>query len=217
MTTNPSQVPRAPVFTGPHAEARAQQLGIAGGTAPLVAALRDGASGARATTAMHPRSYSGQRMWGEAVASLRRRLLPGWEPEVYRGADLTLNRARGVAIIVIAGDSTSGREDYPFPQVRYDRGEAIQGIVNGGLDQLWGSPTPTRPLWEVWFLLHFLQQSTLSAELSRPSGIGRGGWVTGWPERIILPDTTFGGAKRRTEGADDAPPAVEVDVQRRTG
>jgi hypothetical protein len=215
MTINPSQVPRAQVFTGPRAEARAQQLGIAGGTDPLVAALRDGASGARATTPMHPLPYKGQRMWGETVASLGTRLLPVWSHEVYRGVDLVLNRFRGVAIIVTAGDSATGKENY-FPQVRFDRGEAVQGIANGELDQLWGS-TPTRPEWDVWFLLHFLQGNSLTGELSRPSRIGPGGWVTGWSERIILPDTTFGGAKPRSRQGDDAPPAVEVDVQRRTG
>ncbi len=221
MTTSPAPIPRARVFTGPSAEARAQQLGIAGGTARLVAALRDGASAAKATTDMHPAPYKGQRMWAEAVASLATSLTKDlitkkdWQYEPYRGVDLVVNRRQCVAIIVTAGDSATGNEHYR-PQVRFDRGDAVQGIVGGHLDQLWG-PTPVSPKWEVWFLLHFLTADQLTGELSRPAGIGPGGYVTGWPERIILPDTAFGGARTRSRRDDDAPPAVDVDVQRRTG
>ncbi len=219
MTTNPSAIPRAQVFTGPSAEARAQQLGIPGGTAPLVAALRDGASAAKATTELHPAPYKGQRMWAEAVASLAhaltKKLATDWQYEPYLGVDLIANRRQGVAIIVTAGDSAAGKEHY-LPQVRFDRGDAVRGIVGGQLDQLWG-PTPSRPKWEVWFLLHFLAADQLTGELSHPAGVGPGGYVTGWPERIIVPDTTFGGAKTRSRRDDDAPPTVDVDVQRRTG
>lgn len=219
MTTSPSPIPRAQVFTGPSAEARAQQLGIPGGTAPLVAALRDGASAAKATTDWHPAPYKGQRMWAEAVARLASTLVkkPGtdWQNEAYHGVDLVANRRQCVAIIVTAGDSATGKEHYR-PQVRFDRGDAVQGIVGGHLDQLWG-PTPTSPKWEVWFLLHFLAADQLTGELSRPAGIGPGGYVTEWVQRIILPDTTFGGAKPGSRREDDAPPAVDVEVQRRTG
>lgn len=169
-------MPRTPIFTGAAADARVQQLGIPQ-TSLLAEALRDGASGARATTSAHPRAYPGQRMWGESTASLRIGLASsGWMTENFCGVDLTTDPRSGVALIVTAGDAATGDERYD-PQVRYERRDVIQGLVNGHLDTLWSAAE--RPQWEVWFLLHRLTNQSLRAELSRPLAIGGGGWVSG--------------------------------------
>lgn len=203
-------IPTTPLFEGPAAELRAQQLGLPG-TAPLTAALDDGASAARATTEWHPIAYRGQRMWGEAVYSLREGLLAhGWEAETLLGVDLVIERRRGIAIIVTAGDGSSGT--HYIPQVRYERREVIQRLVNGEIDSLFDS-VRTRPEWEIWFLLHFLTGQTLRGELSRPSEVNNTGWVTSWAERIILPEQTLGGDSSRL--AISSPPEIEVDVRRR--
>ena len=211
---NPQRIPRTPILAGVAAEARTQQLGLPG-TALLVEALRDGASAARTTTPMHPRAYRGQRMWGEAVASLGFSLTPhGWEHQTFLGVDLIVEPRLGTALLVTAGDAATGREDY-VPQVRYERREVIQGLVNGSLDTLWG-PTP-RPEWEVWFLLHNLALTSLSAELSHPISVNNSGRVMGWSERIMMPDTAFGGPNPSTRRDEHQPAEVRVEVQRRVG
>lgn len=209
MSARQSAVPSVPIHTGVGAEVRLQQLGVPG-SQPLVDALHDGASAARATTSEHPAAYPGQRMWGETVASLRRALgHHGWTPETFKNVDLVLGPRQDIAIVVTAGDPTAGDQRYN-PQVRYERREVIQGLVNGPGSTLWG-PTDA-PRWEIWFLLHHLTGRTLDGELSRPQAVAGNGWVSAWSERIMLPQTGFGPSPRRRS---QQPPEVEVDVQRR--
>ena len=154
-------------------------------------------------------------MWGETVASLAFGLNRyGWERENYAGVDLVVERRRGFALLVTAGDAAAGDERYN-PQVRYERREMIQELVNGHFDTLWGSAD--RPEWQVWFLLHCLTSAALRAELSRPAWVGQGGFVTGWVERVLLPEMGFAGPDPATRGDGAAPPEVDVEVQRRTG
>lgn len=211
MSARQSAVPKVPVHTGVVADVRLQQLGIPG-PQPLLTALNDGASCARATTGRHPAAYRGQRMWGETVASLRVALASqGWMAENFKGVDLVLEPRRGVALVVTAGDPAVGDQRYS-PQVRYERREVMKAMVNNSAPTLWGDDDPLR--WEVWFLLHHLTSRALEAELSRASVLTSDGGVAAWMERILLPQTTFGPTpKRRPEVG--APPAIEVDVQRR--
>lgn len=220
MSNQLPATPRTPTFAGADAEVRLRQLGVPGNPV-LVDAVRDGASGYRNTTPLHPVGYGGQRMWGETVNSVRRGLIPrGWEPETTSGVDLTVNRVLGVSIIVVAGDGSTGREAMP-PQFRYDHPRVLRQILDGHLDTLLDQPAQ-RPLWEVWFLLHHVAQISVNAELSRPTGIGPSGWVSGWFERILLPDQSFTGQGTRSSsgtgsGAGNSPAAVDVPVRRRAG
>lgn len=214
MSSILNPTPRTIIRMGIAAEVRLQQLGIPDGSNPVTAALSDGGAGARATTRYHPRSYGGQRMWGETVASLRIYLeAHGWETDFFLGVDITLNRRLGLALIVTAGSAAVG-DPANQPQVRYERKDVIRGLVNGSVDTLWSAQE--RPEWEPWFVLHHLTGNELRAEVARPTGIDRGGWVGSWTERIILPSTAFG-----TPGGGGrpiaAPPEVDIDVQRRVG
>src|SRR4051794_25635793 len=102
---------RTLVHHGPGADSRLQRLGIARGSDPIVEAMKDGAAGARAATDYHPRSYAGQRMWGDTTAALRIYLEAfGWETLYFMGVDLVLHRPTGVALIVTAGDAATGNE-----------------------------------------------------------------------------------------------------------
>jgi hypothetical protein len=202
----------ARIFEGEPAEARLSELGVEG-TKPLVEAVLYGAAAARNTTDRHPTSYRGIRMWAEATEYLRFVLPEPWEPLTDGGVDLVVNRERGIAISVTKGDAATASRTMP-PQVHYDRGEAVQRLVNGSFDTLFARGR--RPEWEVWFLLHFLQPESCAAELSRPRAIDADGSVTGWAERVLLP-TEDGGIGVRTPA--DAPrrpvPEVEVPIARR--
>lgn len=155
-------------------------------------------------------------MWGEAVASLGSRLTRGhgWERRVLLGVELVTEPDRGTALVVVAGDAATGSPSY-IPQVRYERREVTQGLVNGYFDPLWESET--RREWEIWFLLHHLGVATLTGELSRPIGLTRSGLVTTWAERVLLPNTMFGGRDPQWRRGDGTPPQVDVSVHRRVG
>lgn len=204
-----STIPETPVHVGADAEDRLHRLGIPG-LAPLVNAVRGGASAARATTEFHPRSYRGPRMWAETHASLAHGLKPrDWTPECFMGADLLLNTHLGLALIVTAGDNATGKERYS-PQVRYERHEVITGLVNGYADNLFTAGD--RPGWSVWFLLHHLTGAALQAELSKPSSITNAGWVSSWQERIVLPESGTPTPQRR---APRKTTDIDVPVGRR--
>ncbi len=210
--------PGAPVLVGSAACARLAQLGFRRPRA-VREALQDGMSAARAAmTPNHPPSYPGTRMWGETTASLA--YLgedAGWEHENFLGVDVVTNHIKGVAVIVTAGDSATGFEAF-VPQVRYERKEVITRLVNGELDNLWDA-SRGRAEWELWFLLHCLERGEIvvPAELSRPVKIGTNGLVSGWAERIIVPE--FLGQHGSGLGAEieDTPAAPIVNVQRRAG
>lgn len=210
------RVPRIPVWVGAEAEARLQRLGLPG-SGPLIEATRDGAAGARATNDDHPKSYSGDRMWGEAVASLRVHTREhGWTAQHFLGVDMVVNASTGVAIIVTAGTAATGLANYQ-PGVRYARQKVTRSLVNGHADTLFGRAP--RPEWDVWLLLHHLGPTVLRTELSRPAGIDNSGQVPRWLERVLLPIIAFG---RRNEDASqvgpapiDTVPEVDFHVTRR--
>lgn len=221
MTAQPPLTPTTPTHSGIGAEVRLRQLGIPGSPV-LVDAVRDGASGYRATTTDHPLGYGGHRMWGETVNSIRHGLRSrGWERQVIDGVDLTVSRSTGVGIIVAAGDGSTG-DDRFRPHFRYDHPGVISQIVAGGLDTLFDCPAE-RPTWEVWFLLHHVSAASVRAELSRPTGIGHAGRVTGWLERILLPEQPFVGPGTGSriassdQGGGGTPASVDVPVRRRAG
>lgn len=204
----PSESPGAKICLPAQAHLRLVELGLA--MEPLTESISDGASAFRSVTPFHPVSYAGQRMWAETTASLGRALGPhGWEPESLNNVAMVVHRKFGRAIIVTAGSHGVGNERYS-PQVRYEREEVIQRLVNGELDSLFSPERP--PKWEVWFLLHDVSIHRHDAELARPQGISGSGLVTTWIERILLPTTSDGEIVGPT---NVTPPEIAINVQRR--
>jgi hypothetical protein len=209
---------RSVIHTGTQAEVRVRQLGIPG-AALIAQALHAGASGARAAMGRyHAAAYAGDRMWGESHAEFGRLLDPhGWESDRIFGVDLVLHRVHGMAVIVTAGDSAAGHPTMPSPKVRYPRKKAIQMLVNGEADSLFGHAP--RPVWSVWFLLHHVSATSLSAELSRPAKIAGDGSVNGWIERVMIAcDDYRGPGGRVADNEGDSPvgdPPIEINVRRR--
>jgi hypothetical protein len=169
------------------AAARLSSLGFRR-PADVRAAVQDGAAAARAaSTPMHPRSYPGQRMWGETTASLAFMTQDlGFEKEEASNVDFLANHRTGTVVIVTAGDGSTGDPGFT-PQVRYPRREITSLVINGGLDRIWDA---NRPSWDVWLLLHHLDrgEQIVPAELSKAHEVTADGLVTEWDERIIIPD-----------------------------
>lgn len=171
------------IATGIDADIRLRQMGLM--PDKLIAAIDAGAGAYRSTTRDHPPSYGGQRMWAETTRTLRSLTRSeGWEPEDLLGVALTLHRERGMAVIVTAGDGATAELPPYSPQVRYERQDVIQRLVNGEADTLFGRRRP--PQWDVWLLLHHVWSSGWKAELARPSLITNRGMVSEWSERIII-------------------------------
>ena len=129
--------------------------------------------------------------------------------ENVSGVELVWNVRRGVAVIATSGDGATGNPGY-VPQVRYDRQEVTQKLVDGWFDTLWGS-LEERPHWCVYFLLHALnKEGSVPAELSKPKTLSRAGWVEGWDQRIIIPETTDADEGRRAVAPIE--PSIELDI-----
>jgi hypothetical protein len=200
------------LFEGDPAEARLEELGLPG-SGVLVGAVLYGAAAARSTTDNHPAPYRGYRMWAEATAYLRFELPAPWEPVTDSGVELVASRPDGIAIVVTKGNAATASRTIE-PQAHYERGDAVQRLVNGSLDSLFDEGR--RPEWQVWFLLHFLLPESCPAELSRPIALDATGAVTGWVERILLPTDDPGVGERRPAATPDRPvPDIEVPVTRR--
>jgi hypothetical protein len=200
------------LFEGDPAEGRLDELGLPG-SGTLVDAVLHGAAAARSTTDFHPAPYRGYRMWAETTAYLRFELPAAWEPAVESGVELVASRPHGVAIVVTKGNAATASRTIE-PQAHYDRGDAVQRLVNGSLDSLFDEGQ--RPEWQVWFLLHFLLPDGCAAELSRPLSLDPAGCVTAWTERILLPTEQPGvGARRPAAVPERRLPDIEVPVTRR--
>lgn len=205
------------VVKGEQAKLRLRELGF---HEPRLVrdSLQDGVSAYRAgSTPYHPDAYGGDRMWGETVAALGVYTHGhGWERMKVLGVDLLVNKETGIAVIVTAGDSATGREDVS-PNVRYRREQVITRLVNGSEDSLFDAGE--RPEWIVYFLLHNVtKERIVHAELSRPRVLVKG-FVPNWTERILIPDFIEGdpGAKVRDQAPVlDGPTAPVVRVQRRS-
>ncbi len=200
------------IFEGDPAEVRLAELGLPGSEV-LVQAVLYGAAAARSTNDLHPAAYRGYRMWAEATEYLRFELPPPWEPLTESGVELVASRPDGVAIVVTKGNGATASRTIE-PQAHYDRGEAVQRLVNGSLDSLFDEGQ--RPEWEVWFLLHCLLPEGGAAERARPRALDDTGSVTAWTERILLPTDDPGIGGRRPVALPERPvPDIEVPVTRR--
>lgn len=201
------------ILEGEPAEARLAELGLPGSQV-LVEAVRYGAAAARNTVELHPTAYRGYRMWAETTYYLRAELPTPWEPATDHGVELVLSRPHGVGIVVTKGNVATA-DPGTEPQVHYERGEAIQRLVNGWMDTLFD--LGPRPRWQAWFLLHrLLPESSCAAELSRPIAVDGRGVVAGWAERILLPTEEPGLGTGVPASPLRPAPEIEVPVARRS-
>lgn len=155
-----------------------------------------------------PPSARGLRAWIDGTEELRLRLEPhGWKvPQIslLDSAGLVLSPSSTVAISLVAGDNATGRASY-LPQVRYPRGPASAEFIQGSM---FPDHVPEQaPNVDIWYLLHEISATGWQAELSKPAGIGKGGWVTEWQARIqiVLDDPTTGGDGAKRDSSPQLP------------
>ena len=205
--THPDEEPV--LWTDDLAEARLQQLGLPG-SAPLRRAIHAGSAAARAVNSDHPVSYRGYRMFGETVEMLRKQLRPaGWDKDDLENIPLVVHRADPVVMIAVApGDGSTGSLNQKSgPMLRYPKGPFSTKFYNGDLDDLW-SRAEGNP-YEVWLLVHHIYGLSVRSELSKPIHLDDAGQVTGWHERIVLPELGFDPEPRRLD-TPERPPTREI-------
>lgn len=206
MTTSP--IPSVPMLIGAAADRRLDGLtGVRGSRKEIfVPTLRAASHGFGVPGRLAPPSAAGLRAWADGTEELRVRLEPfdGSVPadSALDAAGVVLLADGTTAIALVSGDEATGLSTYS-PQVRYPRGATANGYIQGSM--LEGYPHPDQLRW--WYLLHRVSRDGWRAELSLPGGIGKGGWVTTWRERIqIVSDAPDDGQSADQQVSPDLPP-----------
>lgn len=157
-----------------------------------------------------PPSARGLRAWIDGTEELRLRLHTfGWKvPEKARldAAGLVISPDGETAIAMVSGDGTTGRAAYS-PQVRYARGRVASEVVQGRIFEEYAEASTTM---QLWFLMHEIGLEGWHAELALPSGVGKGGWITGWRERVQIVEDRPGGEDESAKETGPELPAPTV-------
>jgi len=174
-------------------------------------------------TPNHPSIFHGLEMWGWMVKAVRDQLRPlEWVAHEKSNYPLTIHSTLNLAIAVASGDSFVGNP-LGMPSSRSRKGKNTVDAVeqNGQFDmfsELLPVPeelTESGP-HETWVLLHHTDtvKKEIRIELSRPSGIDKGGKINFWSERIMLgaiaiDDDLF-------EVAPPSGPEIDIEIRRKS-
>ncbi|MFO2234306.1 hypothetical protein QOU29_16540 [Pseudomonas aeruginosa] len=173
-------------------------------------------------TPNHPSVFAGLEMWGWLVGALREQLRAlGWFAHEKSNYPLTIHSTLNLAIAVASGDSNVGNP-LGLPSNRSKKGKNTVDAVeqNRQFDmfaELLPEPEqlPESGSHDTWILLHHTDpaKKEIRMELSRPSGIGKGGKISSWSERIMLGsidlDDDF------TEITHPSGPDIDIEIRRK--
>lgn len=147
-----------------------------------------------------PRMYAGLTFWAVAVRHLRFGLVPlEWTTNDDGNYSLTISPDGSLAIAVATGDEFTGIAD-ETPSTQSKKGPKTVAVVAAnnrqlGLDLVFpdGMEPPLLDPWRfgncaTWLLLMNREDKVIRRELSHPLGFADDQRVSGWKERIILPD-----------------------------
>lgn len=174
-------------------------------------------------TPNHPSIFHGLEMWGWMVKAVRDQLRPlEWVAHEKSNYPLTVHSKLNLAIAVASGDGFVGNP-LGMPSSRSRKGKNTVDAVeqNGQFDmfsELLPVPEelPESGPHETWVLLHHTDtvKKEIRIELSRPSGIDKGGKINFWSERIMLgaisiDDDLF-------EVAPPSGPEIDIEIRRKS-
>lgn len=208
-------------------ELRLHALGLDGEL--LRNAIRTGHERAAWVTGSHPRTFRGTVVWGEATAALRESCaLRGWANCDKDNIAKAISGDGQNTVVVVSGDSQTGRRHGGISHTRRPRGNAGVRLVlrNNQLElsallpahERLAEAVPPSNTGATWLLLYHCVGRTVRLELSRASAVSADGAIAAWAERLILPDVDL---DEPLAGAPDfdAPlstPSVPVRIVRRT-
>ena len=189
----------------------------------LTTAVEDAVALYNTVTSSYPPTAPGFFLWAATINSLRQQLVHhGWTDENDRNYPLVIAPDRKFALSAAGGDSGTGIKTRSVT-TRTGKGIATRDAVsrNQGsfwdTDEGWAGGPGVSAIRQTWLLLiHVNPQGDVRAELSLPAGFGKGGRVTGWDERIILPLEDSRAVSVLTPApSDDDEDDTEVKVERR--
>lgn len=210
------------VHEGDEAVSRLEQLGLQAEW--IERAILRGDAEARTVSQLAPKGFEGTVRWGRTAEFLREDLCGrSWTP------DDTLNIARSVSpdgkdcVVVTTGAKGTGLVG-PDPKTKYTKGAGTAACIEANLmldfepedlAQL-GLSSPASPDMRTWFLLFFLADQAVYAELSLPDAISEDGSITSWRERIIIFDVIDLGASPFPSSQESGPTdPLDIPVGRR--
>lgn len=201
--------------------ARLQQLSLE--REPLVEAVNQAHLQRVRLTSNHPSIFPGLEMWGWTVGATRDQLRPlGWVAHEKSNYPLTVHTELNLAVAVASGDSYVGNP-LGMPSSRSRKGKNTVYAVEQNCQfdmfaDLLPEPEELAELsaYETWILLHHTDtvKKEIRIELSRPSGMGKGGKVNFWSERIML--GTISLDDDLIEVALPSGPDIDIEIRRKS-
>ena len=182
---------------------------------PLWEALKHGWSHAADCTSHDPGYVRAFLPTGKTTRGLRDQLVrKGWKVDDDMNYPLTIHPEARLALVVATGDGQTASDTGPQPRNRSPKGPATKRAID--LNQLsFAGMEPHPSVWELrptWMLLYRfnIPGAQIKAELSYPIRFNKDGYVTGWGERIILPDAPPSVELRSL--TDSQPPIIEPAI-----
>jgi hypothetical protein len=191
----------------------------------LQAAGRSGKLARAGSTPFHPKWYSGNVMYSNALATLGQLLAPSEFRRVDpAGHPLVVNYKRKLALLVATSDSNTGNGDLARPpSTRPWKGPRTEEAVEENDLLLFPDMFDTleqqrHPLdgFEFWWLLMYPDEvnNMLRMELARGIRMSKDRSVDGWSERIMLASQPLDeGGLTVSESPNDGPSDGEYEVE----
>lgn len=161
---------------------------------------------------------AGGKQWFDTLEELRGLLLEKqWNPHNQRNCPFAIAPDRSISIVVMTGNSETGKQGLQDPSTAADKGVVAEDYVSINRQQTLFNQAQEQQGTQVWVLLYHYDKNLQEVryELSLPTDFSKKK-ITGWGERLILgsiPNNPTGFTVR-----EDVPntPAT-VDVQPKTG
>lgn len=156
------------------------------------------------TTNNHPKTYGGTKQYNEGICFLREELAPhGYIAYEQLGSNWALNKAKNVAMTVMAGNSWVGRiggfttnQKVLKPKQgrnRNPRGSMFAKIAHAQLqDDLFAQAN--KPSFYCWVLMYFIdfKAKVIRSEIACPSKMtANGRYIEQYYERIMLSEVSI--------------------------
>lgn len=193
----------------------------------LQAAGLSGKQARSGSTPFHPKWYSGNVMYSNALATMGQLLTPsGFQRMDPAGHPLVVNHRRKLALLVATSDGNTGNGDINRPpSTRPWKGPRTEEAVEendlllfpdmfDGMDEQHRHPLDG---YEFWWLLMYPDEinNLLRMELSRGIRMSKTRSVDGWSERIMLASLPLdeSGLTVSQSPNDDGPSDGEYEVE----
>lgn len=198
--TTPSPMPTPIVIDAADAASYLERMNII--LPDLQTALGIGETAAGNVDDNHPVTAAGYYRWSETNASIRRSHISSgqWSRKNPSGRPLVENKEANYTLTACGGDAATGTE--AMSNVARKKGPATEDAHRGQVHQQLtlflelpeasrqddSIPDADQPPTGEWLLLYHRDREEMRAEVSLPAGF-KGGFVTGWVVRVILPTT----------------------------